>query len=147
MLTALVCYCQQVQAIPAQQEVLLSRKQDLAALQSTGQARPATKALTRNELLELAATGVQDDRRRHLNPRDLERGPLFLLRMRSTNGTSLAPVVAALQAGGVKVKRTMGSVMQVLELDRADLHHIFCYCHGEYSDGAAIASHLRMAQR
>ncbi len=135
-----------MQAILAQQEVLLSRKQDLVALQSTGQARPVTKTFTRKELLTLAADGVQGDVRQHLNPRNLEHGPLFLLRMRSTNSTSLAPVVAALQAAGVKVKPTIGSLMQVLGLDREDLHDVFCYCHAEYSNGASIATHLRMAR-
>ncbi len=117
-------------------------------MEATARSIPTPKVLTRHDLLELAAAACETRGREMFpNPRNIEHGPGFLMRLRSTNNTSMAPVVTALQNAGVKVRHTFGSVMDVLGLERYELHDAFCFCHCAQSSGESLAWSLRSLKR
>lgn len=100
---------------------------------------PLTKADKLQSLADMFAARSDDI---FLSPRYVEWSPQWLLNLRSTNGTVLAPMAKHLNDIGVPTKATLGGIMSSLELNRAELHSISCYCHHDCHTGEEMAKTL-----
>jgi hypothetical protein len=130
------------------EEVLLSRQQNLQALATSGQARviPTTLSLAERYAVVIAALEKRGSEV-FRNPRNVEYTPRWLYRFRSVKGTSLEPIVTALNDAGMKVRPTMQGVMDALELNPYALHNVACYCHCPESMGTGIVKQLLQKQK
>lgn len=73
----------------------------------------------------------------------IERGPEWVLRLRSTNNSVLEPIVGLLNDLGVKTTHQIGCVMDALGLSRQELHSFACYCLDDEILGDDAAKRLR----
>jgi hypothetical protein len=74
--------------------------------------------------------------------RYIEFTPLFLLRRRKIAGTIFNPFAELLKLHAFQVDGTLGDVMDILGLDRQDVHHLACHCLGKKISGSDAARRL-----
>jgi len=127
----------------------LSKQHAIAPLLETGEAALVKPSFTRNELLDIVSARLQQIGNTRLkSPKFIEWTPRFLLRFRSTDGTSLAPAVEALADAGVDIEPNLYSVMETLQVSQSSLHSLACGCHHEngVTSGVQLARDFETAK-
>jgi hypothetical protein len=106
---------------------------------------PVFLQLSRNDRIESVAA-VFDKRPNHLfgTVKNIEHTAPDVLREMSVAGSAFEPMADHLTSQGVPVK-TIGGVMQALELTQVDAHYIACFCHERSPTitGESVALNLR----
>jgi hypothetical protein len=108
---------------------MMAQTQNIDVLRTTGQISKVP--LTRNEILAHLVQMLNSDKYRCTPFRGVWRvewAPSWYIRMKSTNGSIFQPIVEELNRMGIKTKPTIGSVMNVLGLSHAAVHHLACMC-------------------
>lgn len=119
---------------------VMTKPQNLSALQATGQAVPATTLITRQDNFRAAISALHAEGARVFRtPLGVEHVPLGQLRELSADGTPYETVARALG-----VPSQYGPIMDRLEIDQHQLHETVCECHyGQSITGRQAASNLR----
>jgi hypothetical protein len=126
-------------------ELDMTKIQNMANLQASGQAKPLVRQRTKKEMLLICA-GVF--RKMSLADFDaiyeVEFMALDDLRAMPTKGTPLERVVHHLNDMGIAVGHTIGEFMDVTQMTKDDLHEVACFCHGPVITGTVAAKRLHL---